>query len=43
MSREHHAGCIPSRTMSPWLSSAFGMQRLILAYVPYDIQSPDPV
>jgi hypothetical protein len=24
MSREHHAGCIPSRIMSPWLSSAFG-------------------
>jgi energy-coupling factor transporter transmembrane protein EcfT len=24
MSREHHAGCIPSLTMSPWLSSAFG-------------------
>jgi hypothetical protein len=25
MSREHHAGCIPSLTMSPWLSSAFGV------------------
>jgi hypothetical protein len=24
MSREHHAGCIPRRIMSPWLSSAFG-------------------
>jgi hypothetical protein len=24
MSREHHAGSIPSRIMSPWLSSAFG-------------------
>jgi hypothetical protein len=24
MSREHHAGCISSRIMSPWLSSAFG-------------------
>jgi hypothetical protein len=24
MSREHHAGCIPSHVMSPWLSSAFG-------------------
>jgi hypothetical protein len=22
MSREHHQGCIPSRTMSPWLSSS---------------------
>jgi predicted RNase H-like HicB family nuclease len=24
MSREHHAWSIPSRIMSPWLSSAFG-------------------
>jgi hypothetical protein len=24
MSREHLEGCIPSRIMSPWLSSAFG-------------------
>jgi hypothetical protein len=24
MSREHHQGCIPSRIMSPWLSSALG-------------------
>jgi hypothetical protein len=25
MSREHHQGCIPSRIMSPWLSSSFAM------------------
>jgi hypothetical protein len=25
MSREHHQSCIPSRIMSPWLSSAFAM------------------
>jgi hypothetical protein len=24
MSREHHQGCIPSRVMSPWLSSSLG-------------------
>jgi hypothetical protein len=28
MSREHHAGCIPSRVMSPWLSSALGLHRM---------------
>jgi hypothetical protein len=26
MSRQHHEGCIPSRIMSPWLSSSFGLK-----------------
>jgi hypothetical protein len=29
MSREHHAGCIPSRIMSPWLSSALGQSQVM--------------
>jgi hypothetical protein len=28
MSREHCHGCIPSRIMSPWLSSSFGAARM---------------
>jgi peptidoglycan/LPS O-acetylase OafA/YrhL len=28
MSREHPKGCIPSRIMSPWLSSSFGIERI---------------
>jgi hypothetical protein len=28
MSREHRAGSIPSRIMSPWLSSAFDVMRM---------------
>jgi hypothetical protein len=28
MSREHHAGCIPSHVMSPWLSSALDQMTL---------------
>jgi hypothetical protein len=36
MSREHHAGCIPSLTMSPWLSSAFGADMRIHPLSPSD-------
>jgi hypothetical protein len=32
MSREHHQGCIPSRIMSPWLSSSFGNSMTARAY-----------
>jgi hypothetical protein len=28
MSQEHHQGCIPSRIMSPWLSSSLGEVRM---------------
>jgi hypothetical protein len=34
MSREHHAGSIPSLTMSPWLSSALGNPNMLILSSP---------